>query len=206
MNQSVEQLIEIHKYLPSFIPKGFLEIGSFDGTDSLLVKEHYDVPTYAIEANPVQFENRMLPIADKVNVYCFLASDINEEQEFYSITSGPIGIQGKSSVYDENYFYTTRKSIIKVPGKRIDTFLEEEDINPNFAKIDVEGHTYQVLVGFGEKIYNFEAIQVETEEKMLWIGQKMHSDVDNYLTSKGFKLVKKFRNHYQNDCLYIKNL
>lgn len=204
MNKSVEQLIEIHKHLPYFVPTRFLEIGSFDGTDSLLVKEHYDIPAYAIEANPIQFENRMLPMADKINVYCFLASDTDGERDFYSITSGPIGIQGKSSVYDENYYYTTRKSVIKVPSKRIDTFLKEQQINPNFAKIDVEGYAYQVLIGFGERIVDFEAIQIETESRALWVGQKVHKYVDEYLVSNGFRLAEKHTFNYQSDCLYIK--
>lgn len=203
MNKSLKQLISIPKYLPSFVPTGFLEIGTFDGADAISVKDHYGVPAYAVEANAVHFKNRMLPLVDKLAVYSFLASDINGEHEFYSISSGYLDVQGMSSALCHKHIYQTN-SRITVSAKRIDTFLEEEKIAVNFTKLDVEGYAYQVLVGFGERIYDFEAIQIETEEQAFWTGQKLHSEVDDYLTSKGFKLVEKLTIRLQNDCLYIR--
>lgn len=205
MNQSVKQIIRIQEYIPSFIPYGFLEIGSFDGADSLLVKEHYDIPVYAIEANVTQFNNRMLCLSDKISVYCFLASNINGEHDFYNITSGAIGIQGKSSVFLDKLFYISRKEKTRVLAKRIDDFLQETGICVNFAKIDVEGYAYQVLLGFGSRIDDFQAIQVETEDIEIWHGQKTWHYVNEYLMSNGFSLVDKVTYRNQSDCLYIKS-
>lgn len=203
MNISIKQLTRIKKYLPTFNPIGFLEIGSFDGTDAILVKDYYNTPAYAVEANVFHFNSKMMPVSDKINIYCFLASDVNGELDFHNINFGDINRQGTSSVYLYKRVYITNKKT-KVEAKRIDAFLEEERISPNFSKIDVEGYAYEVLVGFGERIHDFRALQVETEEKAFWEGQKIHSDVDRYLVSKGFKLVEKFQEHGQNDCLYIK--
>jgi FkbM family methyltransferase len=203
LRHDLNQIKNINNFLPEFIPIGFLEVGSLDGEDSIIISEHYKVNAYAIEPNRTSFEKLNLN-RDKIFCYNFLASDKDGVQEFNEITKGTKGMISQSSVLISNsrYYFTNFK--ITVKAKRIDTFLNEENILVNFAKIDVEGFAYEVLVGFGERIKEFEAIQVETEKISLWKNQKLHNEVDELLISKGFYLADIYFNNNQYDCLYIR--
>ena len=64
----------------------------------------------------------------------------------------------------------------------------------NFAVcIDAEGHSYEVIEGFGDSIHEAKCIFVEVEDKEFWHGQKLKKDVENLLRSKGFVKHREFK-------------
>ena len=76
----------------------------------------------------------------------------------------------------------------------------------DLAKIDVEGFALQVLKGFGDKLDNFKALQIELEIKQVWDGQSFYQDVVDYLDGFGFKILDEvILDEYQKDVLFIKN-
>ena len=56
-------------------------------------------------------------------------------------------------------------------------------------KIDIEGYTYQALVGLGDIIWHTKIFHLETETRNLFDGHKNNLDVASYMQSKGFVLV-----------------
>jgi hypothetical protein len=96
---------------------------------------------------------------------------------------------------------------ISVTANTISNFLDEQGlIGIDLIKIDVEGFTQEVLNGFGDKLQNIKAFQVETEIYESWEGQKVHDEIVEFFESKGFTLVSKYDAWTsQYDCLFINN-
>ena len=75
----------------------------------------------------------------------------------------------------------------------------------DLCKIDVEGFGLQVLQGFGDKIKDFKAIQIELETKEVWEGQSYYKDVVEYLSEYNFEILCQIvLNDLQTDVLFYK--
>ena len=72
-------------------------------------------------------------------------------------------LSGKASLNKRNLKHINlefdRSEHVEV--KRLDTFLAENSVMPDFLKIDVEGHELAVLEGLGDYINNLKVIQFE---------------------------------------------
>lgn len=176
-------------------PTSFMEIGSRDGWDANYVMNYWKIPTYIIEPHPTMVEIIKVTYPN-IPVYEFAASNKNGTAKFNAIHSDNMNQVGMSSLLLHTA-YNPSKDFIDVITKRMDTFLEEEQLNIDLVKIDVEGFAYEVLEGFGNKLQHIKAIQVETEQipnwfqngnNNEWIGQKVHRDVVQLLKSYNFKL------------------
>jgi FkbM family methyltransferase len=206
MRDDINQLTNIAKqYIQP--PKTFLEIGSYDGADTVTVANYWKLhprQCYIVEANPTAYNKIKVNLPD-CNSYNFAASDKTEPVVFRRAIHIADNILGMSSVLHCKIKHNVEN--ISVDGKRVDELLNEINEKIDLVKIDVEGFAYQVLVGFGDMISTIDAIQVETEKLHCWYDQKLHVDVDQYLTSKGFSLVdiKEDSKNIQYDCLYINN-
>jgi len=199
--RDLEQLKTIKDYLPSFNPIGFLEIGSLDAADAKVISDFYKVDSYVIEPNPYSYQD-ILSSCPEIKAFNVAFSYTDGTSEFYAVKSKDKYQQSISSVLDNKNFFIRNKVVVKT--MRGDTFLEKENISVNFVKIDVEGFSYQVVDGFGDKIDVFDAIQIETERKAIWKNQILDDEVNLLLESKGFKLVHRvdgWKNQY--DSLYI---
>lgn len=206
MRDDINQLTNIAKqYIQP--PKTFLEIGSYDGADTVTVANYWKLhpqKCYIVEANPRAYNKIKVNLPD-CNSYNFAASDKTGPVVFRRALYQSDRILGMSSVLHSKIRYNVEN--VSIDGKRIDELLNEINKKIDLVKIDVEGFAYQVLVGFGDMISTIDAIQVETEKLPCWYDQKLHVDVDDYLTSKGFSLVdiKEDSKNIQYDCLYINN-
>lgn len=187
--------------MPSFNPIGFLEIGSLDAADAKVISDFYKVDSYVIEPSPYSYHDILISFPE-IKAFNIAFSDKNGTSEFYAAKSKSKSYRSISSfLLNENAFIQNK---VVVETMRGDTFLEKENISVNFVKIDVEGFSYQVIDGFGDKIDVFDAIQIETERKAIWKNQILDYEVNLLLESKGFKLVHRvdgWKNQY--DSLYI---
>lgn len=206
MRDDINQLTNIAKqYIQP--PKTFLEIGSYDGADTVTVANYWKLlpqQCYIVEANPTAYNKIKVNLPD-CNSYNFVASDKTELVVFRRAIHIADNILGMSSVLHCKIKHNVEN--VSVDGRRIDELLNEINEKIDLVKIDVEGFTYQVLVGFGNMISTIDAIQVETEKLHCWYDQKLHTDVDEYLVSKDFTLVeiKEDSKNIQYDCLYVNN-
>lgn len=84
----------------------------------------------------------------------------------------------KEGIKLANYYKT------KIKLKRFDS-LNISIENPCFLKINVEGHEYQVLLGFGDELKNIDCIQIEYDLKR---GVKL-SRILSLLEKYGFNYI-----------------
>ena len=206
MRDDIDQLTNIVKqYINP--PKTFLEIGSYDGADTVTVANYWRLlpkQCYIIEANPIAY-NKIRVNLPNCNSYNFAASDKTESIILRRALHPSDKVSGMSSVLHCRIKHDVEN--ISIDGKRVDELLNEINEKIDLVKIDVEGFAYQVLVGFGDMISTIDAIQVETEKLHCWYNQKTHDLVDEYMVSKNFKLVnvKEDPLKIQCECLYVNN-
>jgi len=207
MRHDIEQLTTILRQ-KNIDLQSFIEIGSRDGHDTNYIKHYWnldDSKCFIIEAHPGCYEyiSTTYPQYPALNI---AASDKTEIIEF---NAGIIGVEknvGVSSVLNRTIdeFISNR---VKIDAWRMDEVMEYTKIDSiDFAKIDVEGYALQVLRGFGEKLKNFKALQIELETKQVWDDQSYYSDVVEYLHNYDFKILHEVKlDEYQTDVLFIKN-
>lgn len=172
----------------NFNPKSFMEIGSFDGHDTELMQNYWNLDPnncYIIEADPNCYPN-IVESYPQYNVFHFAASNENGFIEFNSCEN-----QVLSSIL-QHHDLNLKSEKVTVISKRLDTFLNESDLKGiDLIKIDVEGFGAQVLEGFGDSISNVKAIQIELEKSRNWYNQTLYDSVVKYLETKGF-LIEDF--------------
>ena len=85
---------------------------------------------------------------------------------------------------------------IVVPTKRLDAYLEEKGIQPNFIKIDVEGYEFPVLKGasgfFEKQKGNLPPILVEISPCVYKDSGVDISELEDYMFSWGYKSYSAF--------------
>ena len=98
------------------------------------------------------------------------------------------------------------KNSISVESIRIDTFIEKNNILPQFVKIDVEGFEYNVLLSFGKWLKLVKVFLIENNSQIV-------NDSINKLLSENFigplsfnishSIFKKRLPNYHEDLIYI---
>ena len=126
------------------------DVGCNIGINSILFNQFSSAKKiYLFEPNPdalsIAVENSILNnFAEKVRIFNYCISNKNDQvMKFYSVLEGAAG-----SIYEDfSKTASDLKSSYNVKTKTIDTVCEDENIIPDFVKIDVEGHEFQVLEG-----------------------------------------------------------
>lgn len=201
MNQLTQ---EVKQY---FTPKTFLEIGSRDGHDTREVADYWNLDPkncFIVEAHPLLYK-RIKETYPEFNTYHLAASNLQGEVQFNAVLpengENPIGT---SSVLD-CVAYNFSHDKVTVSCNTMFNFLNSIYVDsPDLVKIDVEGFTYEVLEGFGDKLKRIGAIQLETEKSEMWKGQKVHDQIVSFMQKNDFVLYSKYDawdNQY--DCLFI---
>lgn len=190
----------LQKYIT---PTSVLEIGSRDGHDAHKVCEFFKIdPKHCtiVEAHPTLYKT-ICETYPNYKVHNFAASNKTGTIEFRAGIVGHEANVGVSSLIIHKTYNHYHDKVI------VDMFRMDEKLLGEFdlLKLDVEGHAYEVLEGFGDNLSKIKAIVVETEEIELWENQKVHDDIQRLLEDKGFELVNKQRAwDDQFDCLFIK--
>jgi len=206
MRHDINQLTNILKN-ENFNPISFIEIGSRDGHDTHYIANYWGLDPskcFIIEAHPMcynniintypQYQTLNIAASDKIGVVEFNAGVFGKEENI-----------GVSSLLNRtlNPFISEK---VEIDAWRMeDVMLYFKVDNFDFAKIDVEGFALQVLKGFGNKLNNIKALQIELEIKQVWEEQSYYQDVVDYLNSFNFKILSDITlDEYQKDVLFIK--
>lgn len=166
-----------------------LEVGSLSGDDAAILANHSNIPServIIIEPHPISYSN-ICKSFPKFSTFNLAFSNSKGIKKFFALKNHP----GVSSLLDRvDDFYTKEaKDIIPVECTTGESFLVEnnfEDTIFDLCKIDVEGLTYEVLEGFGDKIFNILSMHIECEHHQVWLDQKVTREVSEYLSSKGY--------------------
>jgi FkbM family methyltransferase len=189
-----------------FTPTNFVEIGSRDGHDTNTLSKSLKInPSncYILEAHPNCYEY----IQQTYPQYNILHCAVTDKTGPINFNAGTVGIEdniGCSSLLEDvsNKFCSNK---VIVDGWRFDNICQHIGLNEiDIIKIDVEGHTYEVLNGFGNIINRTKILQLELEHKENWTNQKLYSDVSLFLKQSNFEQLYYIKHsHDQSDSLWI---
>lgn len=193
----------------NFIPKSFLEIGSRDGHDTYMIRNFWkinDADCYIVEPHPELYKS-IKNLYPYFNVFNCAASNKTQPIKFNAGTLDINNNVGVSSVlnrtYDSDFIFTE----IYVDAWRVDDIFNFIGLsNIDLVKIDVEGHAYEVLNGFGIYINSVKYIQIELETKEVWKDQKLSNDVINFMIKNNFEIISEIKlDEFQTDFLFKNN-
>ena len=179
-----------------------MEIGANYAQDAEVLKEEFFVNDNAIwvfEAHPEICQ--AIEKIHRFNAYNCAVTNYNGMAKFHvcDIESVNTGI----SSLRVNSQYSTKE--VEVPAIRMDKFIEEKGIQEiGFLKIDVEGCSWEVLDGFGDKIRIAKVIHVESEHLQSWEGEKLWDDIYDKLAQNGFEMMLFERKVTQSDSFWVR--
>lgn len=166
------------------------EVGSRDGRDGVeLAKRIYNgedmwfwsnATVVCIEPNPMQADVIKAEYPE-ATVYELAASNAVGIAPFmvYEGDEGAIGSSSLNLDWKEN---DLKGHVIQVKTDRLENLIDDEQID--IMKIDVEGHSLQVLEGMGDKLSRVRVFHIETEK---WTDSNIK--VKAFLMGRGFTLV-----------------
>lgn len=191
-----------------------LHIGACLGEEILFYQTLNPKKVYWFEPNPKlltklnenlsghTFENLVFPYA---------VSNKKGTSEFNIIENTTKTNPGCSSlqnlkIHAELYTDITKVDTCIVETINIDEFLTENNLEVNFdlVSLDTQGHDFEILSS-SDLIFNAKVIVIETAKVELYEGQKVDTEIDTFLESKGY-----YKNYYHEfhptwgDSLYLK--
>ena len=185
------------------------DVGCNIGINSILFNQFSSVnKIYLFEPNPgalsVAVENAILNnFAEKVRIFNYCISNKNDELiKFYSVLEGAAG-----SIYkDFSKTASDLGSSYDVKTKTIDKVCEDETIIPDFVKIDVEGHEFQVLEGASKTALNGKTqFLVEMHSSNLLSMEENSNKVLAWAIKMNYKVLYLSKMVYIKDSDLIKN-
>lgn len=145
-------------------------------------------------------------------------SDVPGAQEFY-VSSGQPNHESK----DQDWDFGNKSSsllqpdkhmsmvpwlkfneVISVPVITLYDFLQDRNIDAiDFIHMDVQGAELKVLSGAKDRLTNVKAIWLEVADITLYNGQPIRTDIESFMYSNGFYLIKSSMNGQFGDQLYL---
>ena len=180
------------------------EIGANLAQDAEVLAKEFSVDSknvFVFEAHPVLAKR----IKELHKFNCYNNAVFNEDKIINFNMCDPFGNNtGVSTLMnDESRIF---KNKTEVEAIRMDKFLIKNKIDfVDFLKIDVEGATYEVLEGFGDKLTAIKCVQLEAEHNLNYTGQHSFEDIYKLLTENDFSLCLFERKKAQSDSLWLKN-
>lgn len=177
----------------NIIVKGILHIGAHE------CEEYKDYILNDVDANNIDWIEANIKLVEKMknlkvkNIHC-LAVDNEEGIAKFNITNN-----GQSSsllnfgTHKLDYPYINFVETVEVEKKKLSTFFKEHpEIDPskrNFWNLDIQGVELSALKSAEEYLDFVDAIYSEVNIDYVYEGCGLLSEMEEFLTSKGFKRV-----------------
>jgi FkbM family methyltransferase len=180
-----------------------MEIGSLDGADSLLFKNHYPkANVFCIEGLPDNYNQYLKDLTNITPINAVIADYNGIIKYHYKNINGIHGILDRGQEYGSK--------VLELPCYTIKTICENYKINSiDIVKIDVEGATYEILNSMGNILKTIKIMHIETESYPFFNNQKLHDTVSNFLIEKGFTMIDmssvNIAGGLQHDSVWINN-
>lgn len=171
-------------------PKTMIEVGANFFQDSEYAKRFFGIYPIAIEANPEIYSlgKKLYP---NIESHC-IAISISEGEQIMFSSGLNSDNNGVSSFYKRKTEADWITNTITVKTTTLSKFFSESPLKFfDLIKIDVEGHTYEVLLGAQEILPRFGLIQAECEDAdSVWENQKgTFEEINNLLLKNDFTLI-----------------
>jgi len=178
-------------------PTNIFEIGASNGNDSEFMRNHFNIPpenVFCFEPNPSNVRD-LTEWHPNFNIFPVAVSDFTGKKTFQChIHASDVSSFRKLLNTNHNYPGLSEQNYTEheVDVLRMDYIINHYDIkNIDVCKIDVEGNSYEVLQGFGDKLNIVKFLHVEAEKEVYFDNQPwLFIDVKNFLTEKGYAMVK----------------
>ena len=206
----------IRDYIDPFQVKVIFDIGSRDACESITLKKFFsNAVIYAFECNPSAIELCRKNIANRKDIILVdkAVADVSGPIDFFAIdpnktkTSHADGNIGASSLFLANPKYPYEKycqNKIKVESVALKEWVQELGVNDiDIIWIDLQGAELKAFKGMGDFLSRVKIIYTEVEFKQIYIGQPLFWQVNKYLASKGFILLKIEGGGWFGNALYI---
>lgn len=217
LSDSIETEALLKTYKSTYLSRKFLKrldnkkiksiaiIGLYTGMDTILLQRHFNCPVYAFECDPRRFEVLRWRFSDyeKIHFYPLACSDVTGTIDFYQAA-----FPGASSIFEfdveamSEYNQQTREELltfetgicyqrkVKAQSTRLDDWMRKENINKiDLLGMDVQGATFQVLKGLGDRLKDIRYIICEAEFKPIYKGEVLLCDIYQFLLDQGFECL-----------------
>ena len=191
-----------------------LHIGACLGEEIIFYQRLKPKKVYWFEPNPkllLKLNNNVSGQSFESLVFPYAVSSKKGTAEFNIIENSSKTNPGCSSLQNLKIHADVYKDITKVDTCTVETinideFLLENNLELNFdlISLDTQGHDFDILSS-SELIFNAKAIVIETAKVELYEGQKVDTEIDALLESKGY-----YKNYYHEfhkvwgDSIYLK--
>jgi FkbM family methyltransferase len=198
--------------------KIILELGSRDLVDAIkLINYFEDSQVYAFECNPdclIECNKNYVKLEEDKKKRLFLidkaVSIDNGYVTFYSFDLQKYNNMGASSMLkidfslrnknDSDYGRPNPQKETIVNGIRLDTFINEHNINIDLLCIDLQGYELNALKSLGDELHKVKYIITECSIMPTYTNGATFTELNEYLNSYNFKYISSnlFGNHYPN--------
>jgi len=187
------------------------ELGSRDIKDAIELYNYYNCKVYAFECNPdclIHCKKNLYESSNaiKENV-CLVETAVsleNKDVTFYPFDLTKYNNMGSSSMFkidfslreqnDPDYRRENPQKEITVKGKRLDTFMEENQLQSvELLCIDLQGYELNALKSLGDKFKNIKYIITECSIISTYTGGATFDELNNFLNNNGFIYVSSNR-------------
>lgn len=196
----LEPLVGIYKNYYGKTANLIIDVGSHQGESAEYLRTQLRAKkVYALEANSESIDVLKESFPKLLVRECAI-SNFDGEADFLRVTSKDKILVGTSSLdvskADRNIVYTKKNSsVVTIPVSRLDSFLAREKLATSIIdilKIDIEGLTYQALVGLGDSISNIKMLHLKTERKYKHPAHKNNIEVAGFMRAHKFFLAGVF--------------
>ena len=183
--------------------KTIFDIGSCHALESVEFSKIFpNANIYAFEANTVSYQECLKNAAgiDRILVTNKVVNDFDGVCKFYpinpekTITTWADGNRGASSMFRSNgavdHVEKYVQDEVELPCTRLDTFCKEQGITSIDAIwMDLQGAELLALKSLGDVLDTVQVIETELEMNPMYANQCLFKETDEFLVSRGFKLV-----------------
>lgn len=188
----LEPLVSYYKIFFGDTAKVIIDIGTRDGEDAaFLAKMLNSEYIYAIDArkNACDQTKNKYP---EFTVIHTAVSDYVGDTLFCQVISTDKDYSGSSSIFNykfdrPEYIHNTIVVPVTTMSEIINNIVQHESID--LIKIDIEGYSYQCLVGMKDHLKKVKVFHIETEKQPTHPNHKNNIDIINFMSENGFQLV-----------------
>jgi FkbM family methyltransferase len=190
-NEWLDPIVEQYKEYFGDKASIVFDVGSRDGHDAFYIGNQLKTRhVYTIDANPLAIEN-IKKNYPRFKTFYTAIHEYDGTTEFTQIVSDNKDHEGSSSIENFSFFEDATYNTITVPVTRMDTFIESNKLQEktlDIVKVDIEGYSYEFIMGMGEYVYNVKLFHLEAEMFDRHPGHKNNNLVIDLMTERGFLL------------------